>query len=84
VVRVGSVLWLALQHGPAPRAWSAVDRRSAELFARLHRECLHRGVWLAPSAFEVAFLSLAHTSADIARIVHAFDESLAAVQSKAR
>jgi glutamate-1-semialdehyde 2,1-aminomutase len=82
VTRVGSILWLALQRGPAPRAWSAVDRRGAERYARLHRECLRRGVWLAPSAFEVAFLSLAHTSSDLARVVQAFDEALAAVQAR--
>jgi len=84
VARVGSILWLALQRGPAPRAWSAVDRRGAELYARLHGECLRRGVWLAPSAFEVAFLSLAHTRADVERVVGTLEEALAAAHSGAR
>jgi len=84
VARVGSILWLALQRGPAPRAWNAVDRRGAELYARLHGECLRRGVWLAPSAFEVAFLSLAHTRADVERVVGTLEEALAAAHSGAR
>lgn len=78
VARVGSILWLVPQRGPAPRAWSSVDRGGAKRYADLHRELLARGVWLAPSAFEVAFLSLAHTRADLARIVSAFEQALAA------
>ncbi len=78
VVRVGSILWLALQRGPAPRAWSQVDKGAAPRYAALHRELLARGVWLAPSAFEVAFLSLAHTSAHVATLVQALEQALAA------
>jgi glutamate-1-semialdehyde 2,1-aminomutase len=76
---VGSILWVALQDGPAPRAWSAVDKRGAQAYAELHRALLARGVWLAPSAFEVAFLSLAHTQAHLARVVEAFEQALGAV-----
>ena len=77
VARLGSILWLALQRGPAPRAWHAVERAGAQRYAELHGALLERGVWLAPSAFEVAFLSLAHTRAHVARIVEAFAEALA-------
>jgi glutamate-1-semialdehyde 2,1-aminomutase len=82
VARVGSVLWLAFQRGPAPRRWSAVDKNSARAYAGLHRELLARGVWLAPSAFEVAFLSLAHTRAHVATIVQAFEAALAATADR--
>jgi len=78
VARVGSIVWLALQRGPAPRAWSHVEKDGAQRYAALHRELLARGVWLAPSAFEVAFLSLAHTSAHLERVVSAFEQALAA------
>jgi len=78
VSRVGSILWLALQRGPAPRSWGAVERGGATRYAHLHRAMLERGVWLAPSAFEVAFLSLAHGDGHVARVVAAFEESLAA------
>jgi glutamate-1-semialdehyde 2,1-aminomutase len=39
---------------------------------------LERGVYLAPSQFEAAFVSLAHTEADIAHAAHAAAEVLAA------
>ena len=77
VARVGSILWLALQRAPAPRAWAAVERAGAKRYGPLHHAMLARGVWLAPSAFEVAFLSLAHTSAHVARVLGAFEEALA-------
>jgi len=77
VVRMGSVLWLALQAGPPPRAWHAVERGGASRYAELHRRLLEHGVWMAPSAFEVAFLSLAHTREHVARVVEAFEHSLA-------
>ena len=76
VARVASILWLALQPGPAPRSWQAVEPSSAERYSLLHRELLARGVYLAPSAFEVAFLSLAHTEEHVERVVTACAEAL--------
>jgi len=78
VPRMGSVLWLVLQSGPAPRAWHQVDPAGAERYAPLFGELLRRGVWLAPSAFEVAFLSLAHTEALVDRVAAACEEALSA------
>ena len=40
---------------------------------------LARGVYLAPSAFEAGFTSLAHSEADIEATVNAFRESFAEV-----
>jgi glutamate-1-semialdehyde 2,1-aminomutase len=39
---------------------------------------LERGVFLAPSQFEAAFVSLAHTDADITQTARAAAEALAA------
>jgi glutamate-1-semialdehyde 2,1-aminomutase len=39
---------------------------------------LERGVFLAPSQFEAAFVSAAHTDADIDRTIAAVRESIAA------
>ena len=76
IVRVGSILWLSLQAGAAPRAWGAVERAGAERYARLHGALLSEGIWLAPSAFEVAFLSLAHDEQHIERVRLAFGRAL--------
>jgi glutamate-1-semialdehyde 2,1-aminomutase len=40
---------------------------------------LERGVYLAPSAFEAGFTSLAHSDADIETTLAAFRESFAAI-----
>lgn len=51
------------------------------MFKRFFWEMLHRGVYLAPSAFEAGFVSTAHTQADIATTLTAVDASLAAIRS---
>ncbi len=79
VARVGSVLWLSLQGGPTPRSAAAIAPAAAELFGRLHRRVLARGVWLAPSAYEVAFLSLAHDEELVDRAIDALDAALVEV-----
>ncbi|MBK9386793.1 MAG: glutamate-1-semialdehyde 2,1-aminomutase [Planctomycetes bacterium] len=78
VAREGSILWLSLQAGPAPRAWHQVDKSGAALYAKIHREALRRGLWMAPSAFEVAFVSLAHETEHLARALNAFEGAVQA------
>lgn len=82
VVRVGSILWLALQPGEPPRAFHAIEPAGAELYARLHRRLLAAGVWMAPSAYEVAFLSLAHDEDAVDRASAALAEALAAERAE--
>jgi glutamate-1-semialdehyde 2,1-aminomutase len=76
VVRVGSILWLALQAGEPPRRYEDIDPGCAATYAALHRALLGRGVSLAPSAYEVAFVSLAHDDAVIAQTLEAFEEAV--------
>jgi len=47
-------------------------------YARYFHAMLERGVFLAPSQFEAAFVSLAHTDADIALAARAAAQALAA------
>jgi len=81
VVRVGSILWLSLQGGEPPRAYHAIGPEGAALYARLHPRLLERGVWMAPSAYEVAFVSLAHDDDGLERAVCALDEALEAARA---
>jgi glutamate-1-semialdehyde 2,1-aminomutase len=48
-------------------------------FGKLHRAMLERGIYLAPSAFEAGFTSLAHSDEDIDTTIAAFRECFAAV-----
>lgn len=79
IARVGSVLWVCLQPGPVPRAFHLVGEDGPRIYGRLHPAMLERGLWMAPSAWEVAFVSTAHTDADIDEAVAAFDAALGAV-----
>jgi glutamate-1-semialdehyde 2,1-aminomutase len=48
-------------------------------FGQLHRAMLQRGVYLAPSAFEAGFTSLAHSDDDIEATLEAFRASFAEI-----
>ena len=76
VVRIGSILWLALQEGEAPRRFESIRPEAAEVYAGLHRALLERGIYLAPSVYEVIFVSLAHDAETIEETVKAFDEAV--------
>jgi glutamate-1-semialdehyde 2,1-aminomutase len=45
--------------------WETAVRCDTQLFGRFHRGMLDAGVWLPPSQFEAAFLSTAHTPAEV-------------------
>jgi glutamate-1-semialdehyde 2,1-aminomutase len=49
------------------RDYATALKGDAKLFARFFHECLSRGVYLAPSAYEAGFLSTAHDGNAIAR-----------------
>jgi glutamate-1-semialdehyde 2,1-aminomutase len=74
--RLGSLFWFALQPGPAPRRYDRIDAGSATHYAVLHRGLLERGVYFAPSAYEVGFLSTAHSQTDVGATVAALAEAL--------
>jgi glutamate-1-semialdehyde 2,1-aminomutase len=77
LVRLGSLLWLSLQAGAPPRAAHAIDPSAAVRFRTLFHGLLARGIAIAPSAYEVAFLSLAHTQDDLQRFADALGAVLA-------
>jgi len=75
LVRVGSIFWLAFQE-PAPTAWGDVDKAGAGRYAVLHRALLERGVYLAPSAYEVFFVATAHEPEHLEQTARAMSEGL--------
>lgn len=56
------------------RDYATVQKASSEIYARFYREMRSRGVYLAPSAFEALFISLAHSREDLERTLAAADE----------
>lgn len=77
LVRVGSIFWLSLQAGPPPRRADAIDAAVAERYRVLFHGLLERGIQIAPSAYEVGFLSLAHTEEHVATLADAIADLLA-------
>ena len=72
VQRVGSVFWICLAGtagacvpGALLRSPKQYPAGCAERYRAIYHPLLERGIYLAPSAFEVGFISAAHSSADI-------------------
>jgi len=74
VARQGSLLWTVFQD-QAPRSFADIDATKMEIYGRMHRDLIERGVYLAPSGWEVGFVSAAHTDADIEQTVAAVADS---------
>jgi glutamate-1-semialdehyde 2,1-aminomutase len=77
VNRVGSMLTAFFCAGPVGDYASARAADTAR-YARFFQAMLARGVYLAPSQFEAAFVSLAHSEADLETAAHAAAEAFAA------
>jgi len=70
-VRLGSLFWFYFYRDAAPRRADAIDPRGAGIYAALHAFLLRAGIYLAPSAYEVAFLNAAMTPTDLDRLAAA-------------
>ena len=78
VQRVGSMLTLFFHDGPIHN-YEEAKQSNTRLFGRFFWEMLARGVYLPCSQFEAAFVSAAHTEADIDHTITAAHEALAVV-----
>jgi len=76
-VRQGSIFWMSLQSGDPPRRADQIDAGAADRYREIFHGLLERGICLAPSAYEVGFLSLAHTEEHLDRLAGALREILA-------
>jgi glutamate-1-semialdehyde 2,1-aminomutase len=76
VNRVGSLLTTFFTDGPVTD-YASAKRADTARYARFFHAMLDRGVFLAPSQFEAAFVSLAHSEQDIAAASRACREAMA-------
>ena len=70
VNRVGSMMTAFFTEGPVTD-WPSAKKSDTDRYARFFRAMLEEGVYLAPSQFECAFVSLAHTDELIENTVEA-------------
>jgi glutamate-1-semialdehyde 2,1-aminomutase len=61
ITRTASLFWLHAKTDKVIRRLDDIPAGHAEQFARIFHSALKRGVYFAPSGYEVSFLSLAHT-----------------------
>ncbi len=74
VNRVGSMFTFFFTDQPVTD-WDSAKRSDTQKFGKFWRSMLDQGVYLAPSQFEAAFLSAAHTDADIQKTIAAVQQS---------
>ena len=72
--RVGSMMTTFFTGSPVTDFKSAMQA-DTEMYGRFFREMLVKGIWLAPSQFEAAFVSDAHTPEDIAKALEMTESS---------
>ena len=75
--RIGSMFCLYFTNGEVHHLADA-QRSDRAAFARYFHACLEAGIYFAPSQFEAGFLSLSHSSADLARTAEVAAAALAA------
>jgi glutamate-1-semialdehyde 2,1-aminomutase len=65
------------------RSYADAQKSNAESFRRFHRSMLNSGVYLAPSPFESAFVSLAHRRSDVEETLEAAGRALSGIRRAA-
>jgi glutamate-1-semialdehyde 2,1-aminomutase len=73
--RVGSMLGMFFAEGPVLNFEDAL-KCDTRRYAKYFHEMLKRGIYLAPSQFEAAFVSLAHSEKDIEKTLRAAEQAL--------
>ncbi|DAC55065.1 MAG TPA: glutamate-1-semialdehyde 2,1-aminomutase [Candidatus Poseidoniales archaeon] len=80
LVRRESLFWLSPgDDAPAIRA-DQIPSDAAGLYADVHRALLERGYMLAPSAYEIGFISTSHDESHILGMVDAMDDALSTME----
>jgi glutamate-1-semialdehyde 2,1-aminomutase len=76
--RVGSMWTWFFTSGPVTN-YEQAAHSDTKRFAAFHQAMLSAGIWLPPSQFEAAFLSTAHTDADIQQTIEAARRAFASI-----
>lgn len=67
VFSIASIFWLTFTDKTKIQSASEINNESSELYKTFHQKLLQRGIYFAPSAYEVGFVSSAHSEKDLAR-----------------
>ena len=78
---VASMLWIAFQQED-PTTPQDVTREATQTYAEFHYQALKEGLYLPPSAYEVWFLSTAHTQNIIDKTAEKIDSVFSKMKRK--
>jgi glutamate-1-semialdehyde 2,1-aminomutase len=81
VNKIGSLSTIFFASQPVAN-YTDAKRSDTKQYARFFREMLQRGILLAPSQFEAAFVSAAHTPGDIERTIKAASDALQTISTQ--
>ncbi len=76
LVRQGSLFWFHLKTDKPVRRVNQIPEGQKEFFKKFFEKTLAQGIYLAPHAYEVGFLSLAHTPEILTETAKAFEVAL--------
>ena len=82
VEREASIFWMHLKTPKEVRSPADFHPESAAIYKKIFHNCLKRKVYLAPSAFEVGFVSFAHTEALLAEAQKSIIDAVREVYEK--
>lgn len=71
--RVESLFWFSFGSAQAPQWPQEISAQAKPLYAEVFHKALEHGVYMAPSAYEVGFLSSAHSKSDIDKLLNVID-----------
>ena len=79
VQRAGSIFWFLPDSGDGPiRSPGGIPESAGPRYAKVFHALLERSIYLPPSPYEVGFVSVAHTEADVKNLADAIDSALRA------
>ena len=82
MVSIGSIFWLSIGSSEAPRKATDIDAEGIQAYADLHAALLERGVYAAPSGYEVGFISSVHSNDDMDFLTRNFIEAVDVMMEK--
>jgi glutamate-1-semialdehyde 2,1-aminomutase len=74
--RCASIFWLCFGATEQPRSYAAIPEGGDQRYARFFNALLEQGIMIAPSAYEVGFISLAMTTQDLEFAAQGFKQAL--------
>ena len=77
LIRIGSIFWISLGGTKPPLNPSQISSNAADRYRQLFHFALCRGIYLAPSAYEVGFISTAHDEVALTKAAEVLAEGIA-------